>query len=272
MSELKRLDSTKKKAMTWRYQLALGLLALCVACASTAPPLEPQYEALVDRSRNLEGLLNRDATITGKKLAPGGQTTFKAFFTPKGLIIVHATTKYENGNTRNTFAYYDKGQPFYTVSRTDDQFQGRFMLQVFFDATGKLIHSRSQKDGALAPMPAGQPQELVRRTATLASDAAQARGPGHKIGFDLGAFNDLGLVGPPLRSVAYGYCIPANDADASEVTGIDRTAKIDRGDSGQCKAGQWYATGNTGQAGFKKVLLALASLPFVSEIKTVASP
>lgn len=56
------------------------------------------------------------------------------------------------------------------------------------------------------------------------------------------------------------------------MTGIDRTAKIDRGDGDRCKAGQWYATGNTGQAGFKKVLLKLAGLPFVSEIKAVSSP
>ena len=137
--------------------------------------------------------------VTGNKLAQGGKTTFKAFFKPSGLIIVHATTAYENGDNRITNAYYDKAQPFYTIARTTHKFEGDTQLQIFFDATGKLTYSRFQKDGALAPMPEGEAQELVRRTRNLASDAIQARGPGHKIGFDLGALNELGLTGPPLR-------------------------------------------------------------------------
>ena len=255
----------------FRASLATSI-ALGLACVATAPPLEPQYEALVDRSRNLEGLLNRYATVTGNKLATGGKTTFKAFFKPSGLIIVHATTAYENGDNRVTNAYYDKAQPFYTIARTTRKFEGDTELQIFFDATGKLTYSRFQKDGALAPMPEGEAQQLVRRTRDLASDAIQARGPGHKIGFDLGALNELGLTGPPLRSIQYRYCIPANEDDAKKVQEIDRTAQIDREASNPCGGDQWQATCETHQAGFRKVLMELATLPFVKEIQPISKP
>lgn len=269
VSAFKKLAATRRIVrVLFRASLATSI-AFSLACVATAPPLEPQYEALVDRSRNLEGLLNRYATVTGNKLAPDGKTTFKAFFKPSGLIIVHATTAYENGDTRMTNAYYDKAQPFYTIARTTRKFEGETLLQVFFDATGELIYSRFQKDGALAPMPEGEAQELVRRTRNLASDALQARGPGHKIGFDLGYLNELGLMGPPLRSVQYRYCIPANEDDAKKIQEIDRTAEIDRENTNPCGSDQWQATGDTHQAGFKKVLIGLATLPFVKEIQPI---
>lgn len=241
--------------------------ALAMACASTAPPLATNLEDLVDESRNLEGLLNRYAYLEGNKRSQGGYTTFRAWFKPSGLVIVRAVTKDVDGNDHETHAYYRDGRPFYGVEWSQLQFEARTELQVFLDQSGAIIGSRNQSDGHLIPMSEGEPQGLARRLRVLKGDAEQARGPGHKINFDISELNDLGLIGPPLRAVRYGYCIPANEADAEKVTGIDRTAAIDRAGGAPCSADEWSATGSTHQAGYKKVLTELAGLSFVKRIR-----
>ena len=189
-----------------RNTLALLLFsALALSCATTAPPLASNLEALVDESRNLEGLLNRYATTEGKFRDDVSVTTFQSWFKPPELLIVRAVTKGFDGNNRETHAYFRDNKPFYGVEWTQIQFQERTELQVFLDPSGTVIGSRSQGDGHLVPMPAGQPAALVARIRGLQRDAERTRGPGYKIKFDVGSLNELGLQGPPLRAIRYVY-------------------------------------------------------------------
>jgi hypothetical protein len=158
-----------------RIGLALAL-ALTLACVSTAPALAPDLEALVDESQNLEGLLNRYSTVEGNERSSEGYTTFRAWFEPKkGLLIVKADTKDIDGNRRQTFAYYRNDQPFYGVEWQELQFSGKTELQVFLAASGNVIGSRSERDGALAAMPEGEPGGLAQRLHAMKDDAFRAR-------------------------------------------------------------------------------------------------
>jgi hypothetical protein len=105
------------------------------------------------------------------------------------------------------------------------------------------------------------------------SVAAQQSAPPwqSKIGFDLHAIGDDGLYGPPdgRRALDYELCVPRSGDAAADVGAIDPSARIftrSRGRVG-CRADQLLVLGTTGQAGFRRVLEALAGLPYVERIE-----
>jgi hypothetical protein len=95
--------------------------------------------------------------------------------------------------------------------------------------------------------------------------------PASKIAFDLNQFNAQGLYGPPdgLRALAYEFCLPADPALSLEVRAIDPTIVIYPGSKGRvvCAPGEHLCIGSTQQPQFKAVLLKLASLPYIKQIK-----
>jgi hypothetical protein len=90
------------------------------------------------------------------------------------------------------------------------------------------------------------------------------------IGFDLGRLDESGLYGPPdgLRSLDYEFCIPVGTPYRDEVAAIDPSARFMPGGRGRigCGPGEVLVLGNTHQPGFREVLAALASLPYVARI------
>jgi hypothetical protein len=91
-----------------------------------------------------------------------------------------------------------------------------------------------------------------------------------KIHFDLSAFNEDGLYGPPggLRAAAYEFCIPADLEMAAHVASIDPTIQMYAGSPGRvgCGADEYLCIGSTAQPGFQQVLANLAALDYVIEI------
>ncbi len=95
--------------------------------------------------------------------------------------------------------------------------------------------------------------------------------PQSKISFNLGQLNDEGLYGPPsgLRALDYEFCIPADPTFEAQIKAIDPTIVVFAGSKGRvgCAQGEKLCIGNTHQPEFKTVLLKLASLPYVKQIK-----
>lgn len=95
--------------------------------------------------------------------------------------------------------------------------------------------------------------------------------PRSKITFDLEHLNAQGLYGPPggLRALDYEFCIPADPALEAQVKAIDPTIVIHAGSKGRigCTKEEFLCIGNTHQPDFKEILLKLASLPDVKQIK-----
>ena len=91
-----------------------------------------------------------------------------------------------------------------------------------------------------------------------------------KIHFDVSAFNEDGLYGPPggLRAAGYEFCIPAHDEMAAQVASIDPTIQIYTGSPGRvgCGADEYLCIGSTAQPGFQQVLANLAALDYVNDI------
>ena len=115
--------------------------------------------------------------------------------------------------------------------------------------------------------------QATQRAAALRREAVKRQGPEHKIAFDLDQFNDLGLVGPPLRAVRYEFCIPEGERFAEEVRSIDPSVEIQGASPGTsgCEAGESRALGSTHQPAFRRVLLGLASLPYVEAIRKASA-
>ena len=92
-----------------------------------------------------------------------------------------------------------------------------------------------------------------------------------KIQFRLADIRPDGLRGPPdgLVSVAYEFCVPANDRVYQEVRRIDPGIQICPGSTGRigCTKDQTLCLGNTHRPHWREVLLRLASLPYVTEIR-----
>ena len=95
--------------------------------------------------------------------------------------------------------------------------------------------------------------------------------PQSKISFNLGQLNNEGLYGPPggLRALDYEFCFPADPDFEAQVKAIDPTIVIFPGSKGRvgCTQREKLCIGNTHQSEFKAVLLRLASLPYVQQIK-----
>jgi hypothetical protein len=95
--------------------------------------------------------------------------------------------------------------------------------------------------------------------------------PAAKIAFDLNQLNADGLYGPPggLRALDYEFCIPADPACEAQVKALDPTILIVFGSKGRigCRPEEYLCIGNTHQPEYKRVLLSLASLPFIMQIR-----
>jgi hypothetical protein len=95
--------------------------------------------------------------------------------------------------------------------------------------------------------------------------------PAGKIAFDLNQLNAQGLHGPSdgLRALAYEFCIPRDPALEAEVKAIDPTVVVYAGSRGRvgCGPGENLCLGSTQQPEFKAVLLKLAGLTYVKQIK-----
>ena len=92
-----------------------------------------------------------------------------------------------------------------------------------------------------------------------------------KIRFRLEGIRPDGLRGPPdgLVSVAYEFCVPADERVYQEVRRIDPSVQISPGSRGRvgCSTAQALCTGSTHQPHWPDVLKALSSLPYISEIR-----
>ena len=92
-----------------------------------------------------------------------------------------------------------------------------------------------------------------------------------KIKFDLNGINADGLRGPPdgLVSVAYEFCIPANDQVYQEVRKIDSSVQIQPGAPGRiaCSKDQALSIGQTNQPHWLDVLKTLSSQTYIAEIQ-----
>ena len=92
-----------------------------------------------------------------------------------------------------------------------------------------------------------------------------------KIKFRIEEIRPDGLRGPPsgLVSVAYEFCVPANDRVYREVLGIDPGLQIQPASPGRigCDAGQALVIGDTAQQGWRDSLQALSRLSYVEEIR-----
>ncbi|GDY21429.1 hypothetical protein LBMAG56_27760 [Verrucomicrobiota bacterium] len=92
-----------------------------------------------------------------------------------------------------------------------------------------------------------------------------------KIKFRLEAIRPDGLRGPPdgLVSVAYEFCVPADPAVYQEVRRLDPSVQISPGSRGRigCSKQQALCIGNTHQRNWREILLALAALPYVAEVR-----
>jgi len=95
--------------------------------------------------------------------------------------------------------------------------------------------------------------------------------PSSKIKFSLEEIRPDGLRGPAggLVSVAYEFCVPANDKVYQEVRGIDPSVQIHPSSRGRiaCTADQALSIGETYQPHWKDILKKLAALPYVTEIR-----
>jgi hypothetical protein len=92
-----------------------------------------------------------------------------------------------------------------------------------------------------------------------------------KIKFQLEGIRPDGLRGPPdgLVSVAYEFCVPADEGVYQAVRRIDPSVQISPGSPGRigCSKAQALCTGSTHQPRWRDVIKELSSLPYVAEIR-----
>jgi hypothetical protein len=90
-----------------------------------------------------------------------------------------------------------------------------------------------------------------------------------KITFDLSKISENGLVGAvgSLRSLSYEFCIPADKKYLTEVRSLDPSVQVSRspGRIG-CTKEQYLVMGDTHQARWRDVLMAIARLDYVQRI------
>lgn len=111
--------------------------------------------------------------------------------------------------------------------------------------------------------------ELLKKSnAPRTPPAANAAG---KIKFRLDNIRADGLRGPPdgLVSVAYEFCVPAKPEVYQEVRRIDPSVQISPGSRRRigCATNQVLCLGNTHQRNWREILLTLAALQYVSEVR-----
>lgn len=95
--------------------------------------------------------------------------------------------------------------------------------------------------------------------------------PNPKIGFDINAIDQEGLVGEPGAKVAlnYEFCIPANNKYINEVRQIDPSLQFHKKSKGRiaCSKAEWLCIGSSRQEYSKQKLQRLAELSFIKRIE-----
>lgn len=88
-----------------------------------------------------------------------------------------------------------------------------------------------------------------------------------KIKFDYSSIDDNGLRNGEV-AVDYEFCIPADQAILDQVMKIDQGVRVMKSSKGRigCTDQQWLCINSTHSAGWKKNLLAIASLSYVERI------
>ncbi len=93
-----------------------------------------------------------------------------------------------------------------------------------------------------------------------------------KIEFDLSQIDEQGLIGPDDGKVIvdYEFCVPEGEKYADEVMAIDPTLQAPLS-NGRINCGEGYMLfiGNTHQKNWEEVLMKLARLEYVEEIRRV---
>lgn len=111
--------------------------------------------------------------------------------------------------------------------------------------------------GCSSQLPKGQPQLKLFESA--------------KIKFRLDDIRPDGLHGSvdSLQSISYEFCVPSEDKLYQAVRQIDPTVQIHSGSSGRigCKKNQALGIGSTHQSHWRRVLKALSSLEYITEIR-----
>ncbi len=93
--------------------------------------------------------------------------------------------------------------------------------------------------------------------------------PAMKITFDLSKISLDGLVGTVggLRSLSYEFCIPAAETYLAKVRAIDPSVQVSRSPGRiRCTTDQYLVIGQTQQAGWRAILMAIARLDYVQRI------
>ncbi len=105
----------------------------------------------------------------------------------------------------------------------------------------------------------------------LSSVEQSAQRSSPKIKFSLDEIRPDGLRGSAggLVSVAYEFCVPADNSVYQEVQRIDPSVQIHPSSRGRitCATNQALSIGETHQSHWKDILNKLAALPYVTEIR-----
>lgn len=88
-----------------------------------------------------------------------------------------------------------------------------------------------------------------------------------KIKFDYSAIDDSGLRNGEV-AVDYEFCIPADQEILDQVMNLDQGVRVMKSSKGRigCTRQQWLCINSTHDVGWKKKLLAIASLSYVERI------
>lgn len=248
------------------------LLTVAVACASAPPPLDPGQAAIAARAQGIAASSAQYERVEGRWQGGGDRSAYAAYFADNAPVMIDESTRTSAGVPSRRAYYWQAGKLFYVEEQTAlgaDPVE----VQLFYE-DGRSLGSRKLAAGKLAALDPGEADALTARASALLGAAQKQRGPAYKIELDMSRFDDLGLVGPPLRAVRYAFCIPASEAKAEEVRAIDKTVVIggDAAGGRGCPAGQERAVGTTHQPAFRKVLMQLAELPYVEHIQEATAP
>jgi len=92
-----------------------------------------------------------------------------------------------------------------------------------------------------------------------------------KINFDLNQFDENGRYGPAdgLRIMDYEFCIPRTEDKVAIIKKIDPAIQMPEKGRGRigCTKTEQLCLGNTGKAGWKDILVAIAKQDFVERIE-----
>ncbi|MCW5623497.1 MAG: hypothetical protein KIT73_02130 [Burkholderiales bacterium] len=111
----------------------------------------------------------------------------------------------------------------------------------------------------------------VLAVAACAELGRQPGAPSEKFRFDVRAVDEYGYTGPvgSKRPLSYQFCVPNTPGDRATVQQIDPSARFLSGVPGRpgCTEDRILAIGSTDQPNWRRVLDAIADLPYVDVIR-----